>query len=306
MHIDGGAGEIADVGAELSRIERRQHGGLIDHAFARKIQQHRARAHQADVGLTDRVARGVEQRHVQRHEMGGLEHLGHAAGLAHLRRQAPGGLDRDVRVVAQHVHAELDGGVGDQAADLAEADHAERVTCQLDAGVALLAGLDLPVHVGRRRVERGHEAQRGHQVARRHQHAGQHQFLDGVGVGARRVEDRHTARAHGGHRDVVGAGTSARNGPHAVGQLHRMHVGRAHQHRAGLGQVVADVVAVGRQPRQTARRDLVQYQHVEATGRRLIHGRPRTRACRPPAPARPRSAWRCRSTPACRPPSGGP
>ncbi len=45
------AGEIADVAAELPGIERAEHGGFVDHAFAREIEQHRVRAQQADVRL---------------------------------------------------------------------------------------------------------------------------------------------------------------------------------------------------------------------------------------------------------------
>ena len=52
------------------------------------------------------------------------------------------------------LHAELDRGVGDQAADRAEADDAERAVRQLDAGELLLAVLDPRLEV----AARGHRA----------------------------------------------------------------------------------------------------------------------------------------------------
>ena len=172
----------------------------------------------ADVVGIDQVARGIDQRHMQRDEIAAAQHLVDAVRLLHLRRQAPGRIDGDLRVVAEHVHAQLDRGVGHQAADLAQADDAQRVAGQLEAGEVLLAVLHRLVHVGHRR-HRAPATKRsaGTQVARRHQHAGEHQFLDRVGVRARRVEHRHAARAHRRYRDVVGAGAGAADGLDAGG-----------------------------------------------------------------------------------------
>ena len=90
-----------------------------------------------------------------------LEHLAQAVRLLDRGRQAPGRVDGDLRVVADHVHAQLDRGVGDQAADLAQPDHAEGVPGQLVAGEGLLARLDpcLQLRVVRRRARRRSAAQ---------------------------------------------------------------------------------------------------------------------------------------------------
>ena len=245
---------------------------------------------------------------MQGDEIRRLEHLVDAGRASDLRRQAPGGVDRDLGVVAEHVHAELDRRVGDQATDLAQADHAQRAAGQLVAGEALLAVLDRLVHVGNSRVKAGDKAQRRCDVARGQQHAGEHEFLDRVGVGARGVEDRHAARAHQAHRNVVGACAGAADGAHAVGDRLVVQVGRAQQQRVRRGDVRADRVQLGRQARQAIGRNLVEDADAETawSGGAISHAWPRIRACRPPAPARRPRALRCRSTPACRRPSGGP
>src|SRR5258708_7476609 len=153
--------------------------------------------------------------------------------LLPLRGQAPRGVDRDLGVVAEHVHPELDRRVGDQAPDLAEADDAERLLRQLDARELLLLrlyalGKSLVVA-----VERAHQPDRRNQIARRHQHPGEHQLLHRVRARAGGVEHRHAAPAHVLHLNIARAGARAADRANAVGNLHRVHILRAHQNRVG-------------------------------------------------------------------------
>ena len=247
LAVQFGAGEVADIGAQVPGGQRFQHRGVADHAVAAEVEQHRARLHEADVGVVDQVARGIQQRHVQAHELRTAQHLVDAGGAPHLRRQAPGGVDRDLGVEAQHVHAQRNGGFGHQAADLAQAHDAQRLAGQLVAGKLLLALFHGPVEVGRCDVQIRHEAQRRCNLARRHQHAGNHHLLHRVGVGARRVEHRHAARTHRLDRNVVGARTRAADGTHAGRDGHRVQVGTAHQNGGGIGHVLAHAIAFGRQ-----------------------------------------------------------
>ena len=302
LAVQVGTWEVAHIAAQAASFQRFQHGAVGHHAFAAEVQQHGSRPHQADIAFVDQVAGGLEQGHVQGHEVRMLEHLVHAAGTPHLRGQAPGGVDRDLGVEAQHLHAQADGGFGHQAADLAQADDAQGLALQFVACKLLLAVFDCPFQVGRGHVQPGHELQRRRQVARGQQHAGQHQFLHRVGIRARCVEHRHAARAHRLDRDVVGARTGAADGAHAVGDRHAVQVGAAHQHRHGVGHVLAHAVQIGGQARQAAGRDLIEHQHRQA----LSHAGPRIPSCRPPGLARLQWAWRCRWRRAYRPPSGGP
>ncbi len=124
------------------RAQRRDDRVLVDDRVAREVEQRRAWLHQREALFVDQVARHVQKRHVQRDEIRLLEELLDAVGLAHARRQAPRRVDGDLRIEADHLHPELDRGVGDEAADGAEPDDSQRAIWQLDAGKLLLAVLD--------------------------------------------------------------------------------------------------------------------------------------------------------------------
>ena len=80
--------------------------------------------------------------------------------------EAPGSLDGNLRIVTHHVHAELDRRVGDQTADLAETDDAERLARQFDAGELFLAIFDDFVEIGGIGAQRLDETHRRHQGER--------------------------------------------------------------------------------------------------------------------------------------------
>ena len=62
-------------------VQRRDHGGLVDHALAREIEQHRARLHQRHALGVDQVAGRVQQRHMQGDEIAVLEHVFHLSAF---------------------------------------------------------------------------------------------------------------------------------------------------------------------------------------------------------------------------------
>ena len=263
MIVDVGARKIADIGGKFLGIERSKHRRFVHHAFAREVEQHGAMLGVSQHIGVDHLARGIDQRHMHRNEVGVLQHFTHAVGLLHLRRQAPGCINGDLGIVAKYVHSQLDRHVSDQAADLAEADHAQRMAGQFEARKVFLAVLDLLLHRRICWIEGGNEAHRAADVPCRQQHAGDHQLLDGVGISAGRIEHRHAASRHRLDRDVVGSGAGATDGLHRLRNLHRMHVGGAHHDRIGLGDVLADVVAFRRQPLEAVLGYLVEDQDVD-------------------------------------------
>ena len=220
-----------------------QHGLVVHDAVAREVEEDRARLDHREALGVQQVARHVQQGDVQRDEVRLLQDLLDAVRAAHPRMQAPRGVDRDLGVEADHLHAELDRGVGDEAADGAEADDAERAMRQLDAGELLLAVLDPRFQIRRSSVEAGDIPQRGADVARRHQQRGEDQFLHRIGVRARCIEHGNTPVRHGGDGDVVGADTRAPDRLHAGRDRHGVHVVRAHEDRIGTLARLADGVA---------------------------------------------------------------
>ena len=252
------------------------------------------------------MARLLGERHVQGDEMARPQHIVDGGRAPHLRGQAPGGVHGDLRIEAEHVHAEPDRGVGHEAADFPQADDAQRLARQLAAGKGRLALFDLLVEVGRGRVQCAHEFERRNQVARRHQHPGDHQLLDRVGVRPRSVEHRHAGLGEFRHRDVVHPRAGPTDRLDVGAEVHAVQVLRAHQHRVRRLGLLDDRVALRRQALEADLGDLVQHQHLDLLLHALRHDAVRTPSGTRPDAARSRAASRCRSRRACRRPSGAP
>ena len=125
--------------------------------------------------------------------------------------EAPGGVDREVRVVAHDLGSEGDEDVCHLSADGAEADDAHALACELAAREALLGllGALCDLRVVARLVDPLGAAD---DVPACEQHAADDELLDGVGVGAGRVEDDDALLGAALDRDVVHAGAGARHG----------------------------------------------------------------------------------------------
>ena len=111
-HIDGGAGD-ALCAQSLAP------GGLVDDAAAGAVDDHDGWLHDVELGLADQVVGGRGERCMHGDEVGLAADLvqGHDAH-AQLDRD----LLRDVRVIADQLHAEGLGPLGHLAADAADAD----------------------------------------------------------------------------------------------------------------------------------------------------------------------------------------
>src|SRR5262249_4004811 len=123
-------GEIAYVIADALGCKPFEHGILVDDAIARKVEEDCTILHELDPLVIDHLAGDVKERYVQGHEVRRSENFLDAVGFLDLGRQAPCRVDGDVRIVPEHVHAELDGGVGHEAADLAQPHHADGMAGQ--------------------------------------------------------------------------------------------------------------------------------------------------------------------------------
>ena len=141
--------------------------------------------------------------------------------------KAQGGVDGQERIVAVHVHAELDGGVGDEGADRAETHDTERLAEDLGAdkgGLALFDdGRDL--HAGRGLL--AHPVQRAGDIARADQHGAQHQLLHGVGVGTGGGEHGDARLGAALDGDVVHAHARTGDGEQLGREVHVEELGRA-------------------------------------------------------------------------------
>ena len=119
--------KVADVLRQLTGLQRLQDRGVVDHPATGEVEYDRTGSHLCDAAGIDHPAGRIDERYVQREEVAVLENLAQAVRLLDRRRQAPRRIHGDVRVVPDHMHAELDRRIGNQATDLAEAHNPERV-----------------------------------------------------------------------------------------------------------------------------------------------------------------------------------
>jgi hypothetical protein len=216
---------------------------------------------------------GVE-RHVYADRVGAREQILERARLLDARRQLPGALHGDLRIIAEHAHAERQRRICHLHADGTESHHPERAPRQLETHEALLLLLDCRLDRLILAGEGAGEQPRRPDVARRQQQSREHQLLHRVGIGPGGVEHRNAAPAHVGHRDVVDADARATDGAHTGGNGRAVQVRGTHEDRVRLCDVRADLIALGRQPCEAARTDAVQGQyavgHVTRGGARSL------------------------------------
>ena len=160
---------------------------------------------------------------VDRHEVG-LREQRVEVDQAHAHLRGAAGLD--VGVVGDHRHPERRETLRHEHADPAEADDADGLLVELDAGVAR----SLPLAVLQRGVRRRHVPGSG-------QHQRDRELGGADDVGGGRVDHHHARLGRGAHVDVVEADTGPRDHLEPGGGRERLGVdlrGRAHQDRVDV------------------------------------------------------------------------
>ena len=185
------------------------------------------------------------------------QHIAQRDTVLHTAGQAPRSINGNIRVIAQNLHAQRDGGVGHARTDGTQPDDAQRLAAQLGTDEGLFALL----HVLGNRVAalEGLRPVHGiHQIAAARDQRTDDELGHGVGVGARRVEHDDALVRAVLHGNVVRTGTCAGDGQQAVGQRGIVHIGAAHQNALRCSGLVVDLKLVGGQLGQTHRRNGVQ------------------------------------------------
>ena len=228
-------GEHVEPGrCDAALLQRGVESVLVDDAAARGVDQHQRRLGLGQLLAADQAGGLGSLGQVDRHEVGlgeqGVEvdeayaHLGGTAGL-------------DVGVVGDHGHAERREPLGDEHPDAAEADDADGLLVELDAGV--LRALPLPVlqrGVGGREVAGGGEHQPHCQLGGRDD------------VGGRCVDDHHAGLGGGLDVDVVETHARAGDDLEVAGRGERLGVhlgGGPDQDRVDAGDGREQLLAVG-------------------------------------------------------------
>ena len=187
-HVEGGAGHMAGI---EGRAQRR----LVDEAAAGAVDDAHALLGLGEVLGREDVLRLLGHRHVQRDDVGAAQEI---VELDLLDAELDGALRRQERIVGDDLHAQADAAIGDDGADIAAADHAERLGGELDAHEAVL----LPLAGLRRGIGL-------RDLAREREHHGDGVLGGGDRIAEGRVHDDDALRRGGGDLDIVDADAGA-------------------------------------------------------------------------------------------------
>ena len=251
------AGEIAEILCDLAAVQGIQQSGVVHQLTAGKVQHaHALLAHGKRLSIDGMAGRG------QVGDMDGQviaagQHIAQRDAVLHTARQAPCGINGDIRVVPQYLHAQRHSRIRNARADGSQADHAQRLATQLGTDKLLFAlfhilGNGVAPFQRLRPVHGIH-----HITAACHQRTDD-QLCHRVGIGTGRVEHHNALGSAGIHRDVVGSRTCAGDRQKAVGHRHIVHIGAAHQNAVRCAGIVVDLKLVGGQLAQPGRGDGVQ------------------------------------------------
>ena len=130
-HVERGA-------ADLAAVERVLERSLVDQPAARAIDDAHARLDPGQSVARQDAAGLVGQRRVQRDEIGAAQQF---VEFDPFDAHRHGAFRRQERIIGDNLHPEPYGAVGDNRADIAATDQAERLAGKLDAHEAVLLPL---------------------------------------------------------------------------------------------------------------------------------------------------------------------
>ena len=187
--------------AEVTRLERLDHGRSVDESAAARVDQHRPSLHPRERGRVDEVPRRGFERTVERDDVGsGQQFVERRIGDATASQFGFGS-----RVECQHAAAEAEHDLGHAAADPSGANHADRSPEEVEAEQTIqgkIALADPVVGLVQPAVEREHKADRV--------------FRDRVRRILRHTDDRQRKPRGRRQIDLIEAGAAERDQLHAL------------------------------------------------------------------------------------------
>ena len=235
--------EVAHIAGDEAVIERLGHGLLVHEHVTSQVEHHDATPHLPDGVSAYHPPRLIGGRHVDRDVVTLPKDLIDVGDMANAAIEPPCGVDGEVRVIAQGLHAKARGRVGDDGADGAQADDAEPLARQLDTREPFLDLLG-PPHQVRVVTVLAHPLVSPNDVATCKQHAAKDQLLDSVCIGTRGVEDDDALLGAALEGDVVDSRAGTGDGKQPRWKRELEEVGAPHHDGVGLVKVVYEAVAL--------------------------------------------------------------
>ena len=240
-----GIREVAEVALEGTGSEHLVDRGHLDDAATGEVHDVAALEAGEVLAVEQVLGHALDEGNVDGEEVGLGDDFVQSRGFNLVRKFVHVGGVR-IRFVSEHAHVLPTGIVGDEHADLAEADDTERLAGEFHTGKLLLAAFDGLGEVRIVRVEALDPSGGLVHVTHGHAEHGHHEFGNGVGVGTRSVEHADALRGGLVDGDVVHASTGAGDGEKAV-KVIRIDLSGTHQDGIRIFDGVGNLVERAKQ-----------------------------------------------------------
>ena len=220
-------GEIADIRTHAAGFQSSGQIAVAHQLAPSKVQNANSVLHLADQAGVNHAFGIRGGRNVQSDEIALTDQIRQIHAVLDAAGQIPGRFNGNVGIVTQHFHSQMGGHVGHLDTDGTQTDDAQLFAGQFRPHELFFAFFHQLGHV-RLTGQRPRPGNALRHLAAAEYQTTQNQFLDGIGVGAGRIEHHNTTLTAFCHRNVVGARAGAGDGQKLCGQLHGMHIGAAH------------------------------------------------------------------------------
>ena len=270
--------EVGYVGSNLARFQCDLQIVSLDEVGTREVDDANALLHNGERFSIDHALGLGGRGHVKRYVIGYLEYVLIGSSLYNVMINVPCGINAQIRVTSNDLHAERHSGIGNQTADRAKTDDAKGLSCDLTAcelGLACLNGLGNALG-SRKRIRPLNTA---NHVARCEHQRANGKLLNTVCVGTGGIEYHNSLLRTTVNGNIVHTRTCTGDSKHLFAKLHIMHSRRANHDGIGIFNGRTDRVKVTIKLIRTDRGDLIQAKNIFHSTK-VLSDRYRTRSRR--------------------------
>ena len=234
--------EIRHICSDLSALKGLSHSLLIDKSIAREIKEADTVLHPGDGIGIDHASGRIVARHVDRNIVALLIYIIQISCDMRSPREAPCRVNRKIWVIAEDIHLKVHSCVCHLNADRAETDHTELFISYLVSCKCFLSLLRSLADILIISIV-FHPNSSADNIPGSQKKAGDGEFFYGVCICTRSVEDYYALLCTAVKRNIVHSGTCPCDCAKFRGELHILHIGRAHKNAGSLVDRVGDFIA---------------------------------------------------------------
>ena len=218
--------KVGHVASNLAGFQTCDDGILVAQTVAGEVENANAVLHLCDAFLADNAAGGIHQRNVYGDVVRLFKDVVEVCGINYAALDVQSSIDRQIRVIADDIHAQLDGSVCHADTDGTQADDAQRLACDFWTGKVRLALFSQCADLVAVACEGLYPVCAADDVTGGQQQTAQNQFLYGICVCARGVEYDNALFRALLERDVVDTGAGTGDALESLRELQIVQLGR--------------------------------------------------------------------------------